>query len=118
MTSEVHAGFGGAVDDCQKFAWRLVRAYPVTRARPEISRGRGRKTIRRVTDFPCVRADGGLSGKDGPHRCRVHEDRGQPLRQGRSKISLNTLGKGSVLRLYLVTVSSQAQHMPQWRSHE
>lgn len=31
---------------------------------------------------------------------------------------LNTLGKGSVRRLYLVTVSSPSTHMLHWRSHE
>lgn len=57
----------GAVDDCQKFAWRLVEAYPVTRALPEISRGREEKNdkTRRVADFTCVRADGDFPGKMG-----------------------------------------------------
>lgn len=49
-----------AVDDCQKFARRLVGAYPVTGARPEISRGREKndKTVQ-GSRFPvaCMRAD-------------------------------------------------------------
>ena len=67
----------GAVDDCQKFAWRLSEAYPVTRALPEISRGREEKNdkTRRVADFTCVRADGDFPGKMG----RMREDRGPTL---------------------------------------
>lgn len=115
MTSEVPRGRvsvarRGAFYDCQKFAWRLVGAYPVTRALPEISRGREKKNDKAMAGWPISRACvpmGTFREKwAAPFpRARVHENPGaNPCDKEGPKL-LNTLGKGSVLRLYLVTVS-------------
>jgi len=114
-TSEARELPRGAVDDCQKFASRLVGGYPVTRALPEISRGWEKndkagwsipRACVRACTRACVRAcRWGLSEKSGPRRAAVRRGtEAQPLRQGRSKTSKHPWQ--GVLRLYLVTVSS------------
>lgn len=66
--ARLYAARRGAVDDCQKFASRLVWGYPVTRALPEISRGRKKNdnATARGGRFPARACRWRLSGKNGP----------------------------------------------------